>query len=85
MTRNKIMKTMADLLKKEAQRFNNYVYCNTPYSCGLPEALGTFEEYLIPSDDNIKIERTEKETRITLNPKKGSGKRKPYVVKIWIS
>jgi len=75
-------KNMAELLITESNRFDNFVYCSKPYSCGLQEALNTFKDFKVPK--NMDIVREEKRTTITLNPLKGTRKRKPYVIVLWV-
>lgn len=76
-------KTFADMFREEAKRFNNVVYFSKPYSCALEEACSWAENYVYPT--NATITREEKQTTISIPPAKGSRKRKPFVVNIWIS
>ena len=78
-------KTMVEFLKEEASRFNNVVYFSKPYSCCIDEALGHFRNWDMPKPERLTIERTDKDTKISIKPIKGSGLRKPYVIRLWIS
>jgi hypothetical protein len=78
-------KKMTELLREEALRFNNVVYFSKPYCCCIDECLSHFKGYDAPEPENMTIERTEKETTIAIKPLKGSGKRKLYVIKLWVS
>lgn len=74
----------------------SFVYCNKPYSCGVDEALSHFRPFHGPifkagvmaatdtAADGATIERTDKETVITLKPLKGSRARKPYIIRLWV-
>jgi len=77
------MKTIADLLREESKNLNGFVYVNKPYSCGLDESCTFFKNYSIPT--GYSIEREEKQITISIKPFKGSGKRKLYVIKLWVS
>jgi hypothetical protein len=79
------MKTINELLIEESKRFDNVVYLSKPYSCCLDECLGYFAGYILPAPDRFAVERTEKETKIIIKPLKGSGKRKPYIINMWVS
>jgi len=74
--------TLGDLIRKEAKE-RNLLYCNKPYSCGIDEASGQFDDYSVPSDKRMTIVREEKSVTISISPLKGSGKRKPYVIELW--
>ena len=75
---------LTHLLTKEFNRLSQfgYPYSNKPYSCGRNECLTHFKGYKTPA--NMTIERTPKDTTITIKPLKGTGKRKPYIIHLWI-
>lgn len=79
------MKTISDLIREESKRFNNFVYSSKPYSCGIDESCMHFKNHLIPQDNRLSITREEKTTTISIKPIKGSGKRKLYIIKLWIA
>ena len=79
------MNSFADLLRKESNRFNNFVYSSKPYSCGINEAISYFKDFKIPKEDQYSIAREEKSTIIDIKPIKGSGKRKHYIITLWVS
>ena len=79
------MHTLADLLYAEAKRFDSFVYSSFPYSCGMTEALGYARKCAMPSKCQLKIEHEPARTIITIKPLKGSGRRKPLVIRLWIS
>lgn len=56
---------IAELIKKEAKRFTNYVYCSKPYMCGLEESMLYFRNKWIETS-KISISRSEKQTVINL-------------------
>jgi len=60
------------------------VYFSKPYSCAMDECLSYFKNYLIPHD-RLSIEKTDTQTNIHIKPIKGSGKRKEYIIKIWVA
>lgn len=76
--------TLATLLMEEAKRFNGFCYCSFPYSCGLPEATTYAKEYAYPKTFTVDKEN-EKMTKIIIPPMKGSGKRKNFVITLWVS
>ncbi len=78
-------KTFVDFLKEEVKRLDGMVYFSKPYSCATEEALSYFKGYDMPKPESMIIERGEKSTTVSLKPMKGSGKRKMYVIKMWIA
>lgn len=75
-------KTLADLLRVESKHVNGgYCYSTFPYSCGIEEALTYAKGYRAPH--NPTITRGDNEVTIEIKPLKGSGKRKPMVIKLW--
>ena len=77
------MKNFADLIREEASKFDNIVYCNKPYSCAIEEALSYFKSFKMPKQDDYIIDRNGKTTTIELKPMKGSRKRKNYTIVLW--
>ena len=80
------MKTLADLLKQEAQKVNNgFCYSTYPYSCFITEALTHAAHYQAPSNPTITHTEDGKiiETKISIPPMKGSYKRKPLTITLY--
>ena len=74
--------TLADLLKLEAKNVNNgFCYSTYPYPCFINEAL-TYAKHL-KAPHNPTITRVEGLVTIEIKPLKGSGKRKPLIIKLW--
>lgn len=82
------MITMADIIKQEAidleKRTGKLVYSSQPYSCAMEECLSFFKKYDIPKEEQMTIEKNETSTNINIKPLRGSGRRKIYVVKLWV-
>jgi len=81
--------TMAELIKREAmelmEKTGKMVYFSKPYSCAMEESLIYFKNWGMPLPGQMTIEKEETQTTISLKPRKGSGKRKLYVIKIWVA
>ena len=77
------MNNLSDLLREEAQRFDNIVYFSKPYSCAMEEALSYFKNYTMPKEDQYTIDRSTSQTVVSLKPMKGSRKRKLYTIVMW--
>lgn len=86
-------------LSARASDGRSFVYVNKPYSCGIPESLSHFRpfeylefpagaagplEILKSKDGRATIERGQEYTVITLQPLKGSRKRRPYIIRLWV-
>jgi hypothetical protein len=78
-------KTMADFLKEEMKNLDGMVYFSKPYPCAETEALMYFKQFNAPAPEQMKIERTEKQITVSIKPIKGSGKRKTFVIRMWVS
>ena len=81
-------KTLADLLKTEARCLERetvygFVYSSFPYPCGMTEALGHAKRHTYPSNRQLTITREPRMTRIEIKPLKGTGRRKPLVIRLW--
>lgn len=79
--------TMNEFLIMEARALSqdHIVYFSKPYPCCVDEALSYFRKWDKPDDKSMVITREEKQTTISIKPLKGSGARKPYVIKLWAS
>lgn len=77
-------KTMVQLLTEEMQKLNGMVYFSKPYSCCYEECMSYFKGWDAPDPSRMTIERTDKQITISVKPLKGSRKRKPYVITLWI-
>jgi len=77
------MTDMAEFIRKEAKRLDGYVYCSYPYSCGLNEAIASFEGFTVPK--HMDVTRGEKETMIKLKPLKRTGRRKLLIIRLWVA
>jgi len=82
-------KTLADLLSAEAHLLEiesprGFVYSSYPYSCGMTEALGHAKRHPYPTARQLSISREPCMTRIEIKPLKGSGLRKPFVIRLWV-
>lgn len=81
------MKTLADLLRKEAHaletKTGHIIYLNYPYSCCLQEAMMHSQKYQHPRENEMEIEREPTQTTIKLKPLKGSRRRKKFEIKLW--
>jgi len=80
-----MQKKFVDLLKEEVKRLDGMVYFSKPYSCATEEALSYFNGYDMPKPGMMTIEREETNTTISIKPMKGSGKRKLYVIRMWVA
>lgn len=78
-------KTMVQFLTEEYNKLDGWVYFSKPYSCCYDECMTHFKGWDMPDPKRMTIERTEREITISIKPLKGSGKRKPYVIKLWVS
>jgi hypothetical protein len=83
------MQTMSEIIKQEAkdlsEKTGKYPYFSKPYPCAIDECLSYFKDFGAPLENQMTIERLETSTIISLKPRKGSGKRKLYVIKIWVA
>ena len=82
-------KTLADLLHTEAHFLEiesprGFVYSSYPYPCGMTEALGHAKRHTYPSKRQLSVSREPCMTRIEIKPLKGSRKRKPFVIRLWV-
>lgn len=81
------MKTLADLLKVEVRRLEDktghIAYLSYPYSCCLTEAMVHTKQFECPPAGRLQIEHEDKRTTINIKPIKGSGRRKPFAIRIW--
>ena len=78
-------KTLASLLAFEAFGLDGFVYSSWPYSCGLTEACLHAKRYQCPPPSRVDIEREDKQVTIKIKPPRGSGKRKPFTIRLWIA
>jgi hypothetical protein len=83
------MRTLADLLRTEAEalekRAGGIAYLSYPYPCCIEEAAITAKKFEYPPEDRLTIDRRERRTtKIYLKPMKGSRKRKPLEIRIWV-
>ena len=80
-------KSMVELLTEETNRLEGkgMVYFSKPYSCCYEEAMNYFRGFEAPNPETYTIERTDKQTTISIKPLKGSRKRKLFVIKLWVS
>lgn len=78
-------KTMVQFLTEEMNKLNGMVYFSKPYPCCYDECITYFKKWDMPDPKRMTIERTEKEITISIKPLKGSGKRKLYVIQLWVS
>lgn len=61
-----------------------YTYSSYPYSCGLGEALPEFKKFQYPGNDGVWVKTDKKgQLLISLDPIKGTGRRKKLVLKFW--
>ena len=76
---------LGDYLVHSARAINRdgkkFVYSSYPFSCGLQEAFTHTKGFVWP--DKARVAVKQDQVTITLDPIKGSGKRKKLVIKLW--
>lgn len=75
---------VGDLITEESKRFNKFVYSSKPYPCGIEEARMSYKDIEV-NFDNVSIIRYTDKTEIFIKPEKGTGKRKPFKISLWVS
>jgi hypothetical protein len=75
--------SLADFIREKAKGLNGFIYSSKPFSCGLEEALIHFHKYEAPK--KYEEIRTEKSVEIIIKALKGSRKRKPYKILLWVA
>ena len=83
-------KTLADLLTHEAHLLNiesprGFVYSSYPYPCGMTEATMHARRHAHPTSQQLTVTRKPCMTRIQIKPRKGTGKRKPLIIRLWVT
>ena len=75
--------TLAQLIKTESKNLRGFVYSSYPYPCGLTEAMTHTDRHQAPPPSRCSITRTPDLVTIEIKPLKGSGRRKPMIIKLW--
>jgi hypothetical protein len=85
----KMIQPLVNIIRDEAKELSEKTgkmpYFSKPYPCAIEECLNYFDDFGLTPEDRMTIERLETSTIISLKPRKGSGKRKLYVIKIWVA
>lgn len=76
---------LGDFLAHQAHAIDKggtkFVYSSYPFSCGLTEALTHTKAFQYP--EKAKVDVKADRVTISLDPIKGSGKRKKLIIKLW--